>query len=167
MVLPDDPVRDLVDELWRSESKLIRARVASTVRGDSHLVDDIVHEAYVRLLRHLRTGGDVPPNPRAWLTLTAKRIVIDHSRLASTRREDLRGLVADTTEEVDFDAVEDREEAQGILAGLTPLQRTVMQMRDFEDLSTKTVAERLGLTGQAVRSIRHKAVRKIRKGPDQ
>lgn len=158
----DDAVGDFVASMWTSHAGVIRSRLISMTKGDRYLAEDLLLETFTRLLRHLRRGGHRPEQPRAWLMLTAKRIFIDHARLASTRNEETRERLPHPATQSDFEAIERREEAEAILGMLPPLQRQIMEMRDFEDLPTKDVAAKLGLTGQAVRSIRHKAVQKIR-----
>ncbi|TFB89013.1 sigma-70 family RNA polymerase sigma factor [Cryobacterium algoricola] len=64
-----------------------RRRVLATVirlTGDLHLAEDAVQDAAVSALETWRRTG-VPPNPRAWLTLAAKRRVIDLLRREGAR----------------------------------------------------------------------------------
>ncbi|MCI4657952.1 RNA polymerase sigma factor [Cryobacterium zhongshanensis] len=64
-----------------------RRRVLATVirlTGDLHLAEDAVQDAAVSALETWRRIG-VPPNPRAWLTLAAKRRVIDLLRREGAR----------------------------------------------------------------------------------
>ena len=64
-----------------------RRRVLSTVirlTGDMDLAEDAVQDAAISALESWRRLG-VPPNPRAWLTLAAKRRVIDLLRREGAR----------------------------------------------------------------------------------
>lgn len=77
-----DPDRALADTV-RTEGARILATLVRTV-GSLQIAEDAVQEAAVRALRDWpRTG--VPDEPRAWLTVTARRIAID-----VLRREGLR-----------------------------------------------------------------------------
>lgn len=157
----DRHAHDVAEEWWGLYRSDVRGRLGTMTR-DHGLADDLTVETFVRLLRHLRAGRDVPANPRAWLRVTARRLLIDHMRLSAVRAEEPRADLPVTLYVSDFDAVERREDAQVRLGVLTARQRKVMELRDFHDLSTSDVARLLGLTEQAVRSLRHKATARLR-----
>lgn len=74
---------DAAERLVREE----QARVLATlirVTGDINLAEDAVQDAVVRALERWPRDG-VPDNPRAWLTVTAKRRAIDLVRRESRR----------------------------------------------------------------------------------
>ncbi len=74
---------DAAERLLRAE----RARVLATlirVTGDIDLAEDAVQDAVVRALERWPREG-VPDNPRAWLTVTAKRRAIDLVRREARR----------------------------------------------------------------------------------
>jgi RNA polymerase sigma factor (sigma-70 family) len=74
---------DAAERLVREE----RARVLATlirVTGDIDLAEDAVQDAVVRALQRWPHEG-VPANPRAWLTVTAKRRAIDLVRREARR----------------------------------------------------------------------------------
>ncbi len=74
---------DAAERLVRAE----RARVLATlirVTGDIDLAEDAVQDAVVRALERWPREG-VPDNPRAWLTVTAKRRAIDLVRREARR----------------------------------------------------------------------------------
>jgi RNA polymerase sigma factor (sigma-70 family) len=80
---PHEPGRMLA-EVVRVEGARILATLARTT-GSLQVAEDAVQEAAVRALRDWpRTG--VPAEPRAWLTVTARRVAID-----VLRREGARG----------------------------------------------------------------------------
>jgi RNA polymerase sigma-70 factor (ECF subfamily) len=74
---------DAAERLVREE----RSRVLATlirVTGDIDLAEDAVQDAVVRALERWPADG-VPDNPRAWLTVTAKRRAIDLIRREARR----------------------------------------------------------------------------------
>jgi RNA polymerase sigma-70 factor (ECF subfamily) len=74
---------DALAESVRTEGARIVATLVRTV-GDLQLAEDAVQEAVVRALREWpRTG--TPAQPRAWLTVTARRVAIDLIRRESAR----------------------------------------------------------------------------------
>ena len=66
---------DALAELLRGERRRVLATLIR-LTGDLTLAEDAVQDAGLIALETWRRQG-VPPNPRAWLTLTAKRRVID------------------------------------------------------------------------------------------
>jgi RNA polymerase sigma-70 factor (ECF subfamily) len=91
------PAHDTVAETVRVEGTRILATLIRTL-GDVALAEDAVQEATIAALGAWPVTG-VPPEPRAWLTVTARRKAIDilrrervradKERLADLRREDV------------------------------------------------------------------------------
>ena len=99
-----------IEAIWRMESARLVASVVRLVR-DVGLAEEIVQEVFVVAMESWPTAG-LPPNPRAWLMLTARHKAIDlirreHSRdakyrlLATDLRTDPAGI--DTIDTVDDD----------------------------------------------------------------
>jgi RNA polymerase sigma-70 factor (ECF subfamily) len=70
-------------ETVRTEGARILATLVRTV-GSLQLAEDAVQEAAVRALRDWPRNG-VPAEPRAWLTVTARRAAIDMLRREQAR----------------------------------------------------------------------------------
>lgn len=152
---------DTAEEWWSLYRGYVRGRLSAMTR-DPNLVDDLMVETFARLLRHLRAGRPVPTSPKAWLSVISKNLLIDHLRLSAVRSEEARADLPHQEYQADFEEVERRQEAHEALSILTPRERQVMELRDFSDLSTRDTALIMGITDQAVRSIRHKAVARLR-----
>ena len=99
-----------IEAIWRMESARLVASVVRLVR-DVGLAEEIVQEVFVVAMESWPTAG-LPPNPRAWLLLTARHKAIDlirreHSRdakyalLANDLRTEPAGI--DTIDTVDDD----------------------------------------------------------------
>ena len=77
-----------IEAVWRIESARIIARLAGLVR-DVGLAEELAQDALLAALEQWPAGG-IPPNPGAWLMLTAKHHAIDrirrNERLASKLR---------------------------------------------------------------------------------
>lgn len=108
--------------------------------------EDALQEAFVRLWPHaekLLTQNDVEAVTR----VTIKRIAIDQSR-----RKQPAEVV---TEETSFDNMDDKErlaQAEALMQRLlTPLQRNIIRLREYEDRPYSEVAARLNMTETAVR----------------
>ncbi len=91
---------DAVAETIRVEGARILATLIRTV-GDVQLAEDAVQEATVAALGAWPVTG-VPPQPRAWLTLTARRKAIDILRREQARPgkeyEGMRSIELDASE---------------------------------------------------------------------
>ncbi|MDQ1582481.1 MAG: polymerase sigma-70 factor, subfamily [Microbacteriaceae bacterium] len=79
-----DP-KEALDALLRREGRLVLATL-TRLTGDITLAEDAVQDASISALETWPRAG-IPPNPRAWLILAAKRRAID-----LLRREGSRGV---------------------------------------------------------------------------
>jgi RNA polymerase sigma-70 factor, ECF subfamily len=81
--MTDDDARGALARLVREEGPRV---VATLIRltGDVQTAEDAVQEAAIRALRAWPAGG-VPDNPRAWLTVAARRCALDIVRRESHR----------------------------------------------------------------------------------
>ncbi len=83
MTGPDDPARAALVRLVRDEGRRVLATLVRHT-GDLRLAEDAVQDAVLRALGTWpRTG--VPPQPRAWLTVTARNRAVDLVRRESAR----------------------------------------------------------------------------------
>ena len=83
MVPEQGTVQDTVAEAIRVEGARILATLIRTV-GDVQTAEDAVQEATLAALGAWPVTG-VPPQPRAWLTVTARRKAIDILRRERAR----------------------------------------------------------------------------------
>ncbi|MDA2890625.1 sigma factor [Mycolicibacterium sp. BiH015] len=74
---------DRLAETVRTEGVRILATLVRTV-GDLQIAEDAVQEATLRALRDWPRNG-VPDQPRAWLTVTARRVAVDILRREGAR----------------------------------------------------------------------------------
>lgn len=118
--------------------------------GNRQAAEDVVHDAYVRVLER---ASDVPiEQPRAFLYRTALNLVIDgHRRNALRQVESLD--VLDNEERfftpsphTSLDHGQRLDMLQRALAELTPLCRESFLLRKLEGLSHPQIAERLGIS---------------------
>jgi RNA polymerase sigma-70 factor (ECF subfamily) len=79
----DDPARAALVRLVRDEGRRVLATLVR-LTGDLQLAEDAVQDATVRALETWSRDG-VPEEPRAWLTLTARRRAIDLIRREAAR----------------------------------------------------------------------------------
>ena len=103
--------RRAVEAVWRVESARIIAGLARILR-DVDLAEEMAQDALVAALEQWPVEG-VPPNPGAWLTVTAKRRAIDRLRRLERLERNHRQLAGDLhgmQQALDDDAALDERE---------------------------------------------------------
>jgi RNA polymerase sigma-70 factor (ECF subfamily) len=103
-----DSIRDVLDKLYRSESRWILATLIRLL-GDFDRAEDALHDAFRTALEQWPREG-VPANPRAWLVSTGRFKAIDRQR--RTQREAPLDSVPEPADAEPRDAAEG--EAQGV-----------------------------------------------------
>lgn len=130
---------------------------ARLTAGDRSRAEDLVHDAFVTLLRAAQRGDIVDAGPGLVVTRVRHRFV---DVLRSRDREDRRlRLVASAP------ADDDHASTMGTLAMLEELsdrERAALVFRYVDDLPVAEVAELLGTTIRATESLLQRAKRKAR-----
>lgn len=133
-------------------------RVAFSVLRNPADAEDAVQEAFLRVLRHRHTLGEVRDH-RVWLIRIVWNIVLDRKRRAKTRPE--TDDVAELARVLPSDGLSAEEMASAaqhhahVLACVEQLpdkEREVLQLSAFEELSSVEIATVLGITESSVRS---------------
>ena len=135
-------------------------RLAFLLTGDRALAEDLVQDAFVRLvgrLRHLR-------EPNAFWTYLRRTIVnlaTSHFRHGRVERAYLDRLAAappaDTNDNDELD-----ETMHRVLLGLPQRQRAAIVLRFYEDLSDVQTAAVLGCSPGTVRSLTSRGMQTLR-----
>lgn len=78
----------VIEAVWKIEAAKVIAGLTRVVRDVGH-AEDLAQEAFLVALEKWPVSG-IPPNPGAWLTITAKHRALDHFRAAerSGRKHD-------------------------------------------------------------------------------
>ncbi len=77
---PAEPIREILDALYRAESGRILATLIRLL-GDFDLAEDAMHDAFTAALEQWSAdGAGVPANPRAWLISAGRFKAIDTLR---------------------------------------------------------------------------------------
>lgn len=133
-------------------------RVAFSVLRNQSDAEDAVQEAFLRVLRHRETLGEIRDH-RVWLVRIVWNIVLDRKRRAKTRPEtdDLTELVrvlpaTGLTAEQRAAAAQHHAHVLGCVERLPVREREVMMLSAFEELSSVEIAEVLDVTESSVRS---------------
>lgn len=154
-----EAVRGQLDELYQRCAPA-GLRVAYLLTGDAGLAEDLVQEAFARLigrLRHLRE----PAAFDAYLRRTIVNLSVSHFRHQAVVRayERRYSSVEHTTREPD---VIEHESMRKALLGLPERQRAAIVLRFYEDLPEAQVAEILRCRPGTVRSLVTRGVQAMR-----
>jgi RNA polymerase sigma factor (sigma-70 family) len=138
-----------IEDLYRGHSSAA-FRLAFLLVGNSARAEDLVHEAFVRLLSRFRSIQD-PQALRAYLNRTIVNLAKNHHRDEGRRR---RVLASQPTSDVEgMPDVAQRDEVHRHLNELPYRQRAALVLRYCEDLSEREVADALNTSPKAVRSL--------------
>ena len=133
-------------------------RVAFSVLRNASDAEDAVQEAFLRVLRHRDTLGEVR-DQRVWLIRIVWNIVLDRKRRAKTRPE--TDDVADLARVLPSEGLSAEERAAaaqhhahvlGCVETLPTKEREVLMLSAFEELNSVEIATVLGITESSVRS---------------
>jgi RNA polymerase sigma-70 factor (ECF subfamily) len=153
---------------WLYES--VAGRVCGYVRlHGSREPDDLTSEVFLRVFDHLGEFGGDEAGFRSWVFTIAHRLLIDEHRRTGRRPQSVE-LSAPLTEsvpggnaEVDAMRVIENERIAAVLDDLAPDQREVLTLRVVGDLTVEQVAEVLGKSRGAVKSLQHRGVAALRR----
>ena len=153
---------------WHAEEETVAAlvsqysgtlyRVAFSVLRNPADAEDAVQEAFLRVLRHRDTLGQVL-DQRVWLIRIVWNIVLDRKRRAKTRPETddvselarvlpAQGLSAEQI----ASAAQHHAHVLACVDRLPAKEREVIQLSAFEELNSVEIASVLGITESSVRS---------------
>jgi len=143
-----EPIRELLDSLYRADSGRIRATLIRLL-GDFDLAEEAMHEAFAAALGAWPRSG-VPGNPRPWLISTARFKAIDslrrRARFDASRDELVRSLeahwssTAGSEEENGFEDDRLRLIFTCCHPSLPPEARVALTLREVCGLTTEEIA---------------------------
>jgi len=157
-----------IDQAWKAHRPFL-VDLAFRMLTDLGDAEDVVQEAYVRLLR---VDPDEIEDLRAWLVVVVGRLCLDQLRSARVRHRDdtdpladegavpLFGAVADTADRVTLDDTV-RSALFVMLERLTPAERTVLVLHDVFQFPFDAVSDIVGRTPAACRKLASRARRRI------
>jgi RNA polymerase sigma-70 factor (sigma-E family) len=133
-------------------------RVALLIVGSAATAEEIVQDAFIRVYRR----WDGLENPAAF----ARVCVVNGCRDRLRRRARWRvrvPLVATDDSTSDDHGTNEDDDLLALVRALPERQRTAIVLRYYEDLTQAEIADALGLSSPAVKSLLHRALENIRK----
>ncbi len=156
-VTTTDGVMRLYDDVFDD----VYAAAARLTRGDRQAAEDLVQDAFVRLVRAAK-AGQVEDVGVGWLVTTVRRRFVD--RLRSSSREKRRLRLVHCAERSPAHIEWGGEAVTSLLDGLAERERTAMVLRYVEDLPVGEVADLMSMSVRATESLLQRAKRKARAG---
>jgi RNA polymerase sigma-70 factor (sigma-E family) len=149
-----------VEELYQAYAP-DALRLAYLLTGDRVLAEDLVHDAFVRLLGRFRDLRN--PDAFSWyLRRTLVNLANSHFRRRRVERAFLRKEAGAPRQAAALPDVGERERIRGALLGLRPKQRAAMVLRYYEDLSEAQTADLLGVRVGTVKAMVSRAMERLR-----
>lgn len=143
-----------------AEWRLPLLRYVHRLTRDTHLAEDVTHEAFLRLLREQREVQ----NPRAWLFRVCTNIVRDHARRLAT--EDRSAIPPDgrapEPPDVEYERAETVRMVRSALERLTPRDREALLLRE-SGFRYAEIAEIIGVRTEIVPTLVARALRRLQK----
>jgi RNA polymerase sigma-70 factor (ECF subfamily) len=135
-------------------------RVAVAILRDEQLAEEVVHDAFVRALRH-RRGFDERGPLEAWLW----RIVVNEARRRRSieRAVPLAPIPLPETEPATTNGHCELSRVEAIVAGLPERQRLALFLRYYADLDYDAIAAALGVKPGTVAATLHAARAALRR----
>lgn len=126
--------------------------------------EDVTSETFVRALRSLHRYEPRAPFA-AWLVRIARNLIIDRARGATRREANERAAAMPGSVDPEREALARIEgaELRTALDTLSDLQRDVLILRFYSDLSTEEVCAVLGKGPSTVRGIQYRAIAALRR----
>ena len=137
-------------ELYRRHARRL-VGLATAVTLDRSVADEVVHDAFAGLARHLPDVRD----PVAYL----QRSVVNFGVRVVRRRERARLL---PVRRIEHSALPEVDELWPLVSALPVQQRAVVVLRFWEDLTQDRIAEVLGIPVGSVKLTLHRALKTIR-----
>ena len=125
--------------------------------GDRSAAEDLVQDAFVRLVRSVRSGA-VTTVGIGWMITTVRRLHIDGLRATDREERRLRVVAAPLSQPASTSS----NDMESMLDGLNDRERTAIILRYVDDLSVAEVADLMGDSLRATESLLQRAKRKVR-----
>jgi RNA polymerase sigma-70 factor (sigma-E family) len=160
---PDEPHAGGLEDLYLRHAPEMM-RLAFLLTRDRATAEDIAQDAFVRVagrFHHLRSPGAFD----VYLRRTVVNLCMSHHRRQRTARECAHRAVASagrTEPSAGLPDIETRDEVRTALAQLPIRQRAAVVLRFYADLSEQQVADALGCSVAAARSLVFRAMGTLR-----
>ncbi|WP_083976200.1 sigma-70 family RNA polymerase sigma factor [Kitasatospora azatica] len=156
--------QETLAELYRLHGGYLLRALLRVTNGDRGKAEDILQETLLRAWQHPEAVSRGAEQSRPWLFTVARRIAIDHFRMAAARAQEVSGEMLEDRPlaEDPYEAVLAGRDIAVVLEGLQPHHREVLVELHLKDRSVLEAAERLGVPPGTVKSRNFYAIRALR-----
>jgi len=138
--------------------------LARLLVADRHTAEDLVQDVLARCyVRWRRVSAD---DPDAYVRRALVNAATDHYRSARRRELPSEAVPEVSAHRDHAGPLGDRHAVLASLDSLTPRERSVVVLRYYEDLTEAATAAWLGVPVGTVKSLHHRALRKLRVDPE-
>jgi RNA polymerase sigma-70 factor (ECF subfamily) len=168
--------QDAFERLVREYDQSV-LRIATNILRSSDEARDVYQEAFLKVYRNLNSFR-FDCSFHTWLYRIVTNICLDHLRRRKVRKEESTAVetpdgMVDRISQVKQEGPQSDPERQtwnselsgGIaqaLAGLTPRERTVFELRHYEGLRLRAIGDMIGTTEEAAKNCLFRATQKMR-----
>ncbi|MBD0349100.1 MAG: sigma-70 family RNA polymerase sigma factor [Thermoleophilia bacterium] len=143
-----------IEGLYRARYAVF-LRVATAICGDAALAEDVVHESFVRAVRHRADLRD-PAALEPWMW----RILVNEARKRRAAEQRLVRVAEETHERAATNG--DHGRVRALIAVLPDRQRHALFLRYYADLDYEAIAAALGISAGTVAATLHAAREALR-----
>jgi RNA polymerase sigma-70 factor (ECF subfamily) len=133
--------------------------------GDTHTVEDLCGEVFVRLLQGLKRGQAWQDSPQGWIMGIARHVVADHyrqkERMPEVALSDGLTAAAETNPVHQVVLTERKRLLEQAIQQLSEEQRDVILLRFMEGIDIQGVAKAINKTPGAVKALQYRALRAL------
>ena len=167
---------DAFERLVRQYDRSV-LRIAMNLLRAQEEARDVYQEAFLKVYRNLHAFR-FDCSFHTWLYRIVTNVCLDHLRKRKVRREESTVVetgdgIVDRVSQVEEEAPHANPERQmwnrelagkidGALAGLTPRERTVFELRHYEGLRLRAIGDIIGTTEEAAKNCLFRATQKMR-----
>jgi len=168
--------QDAFERLVRGYDQSV-LRLAHRLLGASEDVQDVYQEAFLRVYKNLNQFR-FDCSFQTWLYRIVTNLCLDALRKKKVRREESSMVDTSDGPRDRMDVVEDnhavadpqrkllsvqlKERIKSTLAGLTPRERMVFEMRHYEGMRLRAIGDALGTSEEAAKNCLFRATQKMR-----
>lgn len=141
-------------------------RYAARLLSDANLAEDCVSETFSRFLAAIQKGGGPRENVKAYLYRVAHNWVTDYYRrtpLPELEIEDYEPVEAGSNPASKVADMMERDRVREAILRLPAEQQQIIQLRFLENWSHEEIAQVLGKSADATRSMQYRALGSLRR----
>jgi RNA polymerase sigma-70 factor (ECF subfamily) len=141
-------------------------RYAARLLGDANLAEDCVSETFSRFLAAIQKGGGPRENVKAYLYRVARNWVTDYYRrrpLPELGIEDYEPIEPGSNPASKVADMMERDRVREAILRLPAEQQQIIQLRFLENWSHEEIAQVLGKSADATRSMQYRALGSLRR----